>query len=587
MKPRNLLSQLSDLELALNSFSFEELSTSEAKRLKKSFERFKAELEAKFWGIEPEKDQETTPHHTSDEVHRPSKPEEAHLIAKVSHEIRTPLNGIMGFTELLRETPLSNKQMEQVNAIHLASRSLLEVINEFLDYSKLGAGLETFNAYPFNFHNLIKEVSYLCKTLILDKNIGFNVHVDPKIPGILIGDPSKLSQILLNLLGNAIKFVDKGHITLKVNVGKISNKRVVLEFMVEDSGIGIPEEDLEHIFDAFKQAGQHTFSKYGGTGLGLSIVKQIVTRLNGHIVVSSTLGKGTSFMMTLEYPIGGEISNDSIQRQPALNPLIRDLTVLVFEDNPLNQWLIKKRLKAWGCTHFVTENAEEGLRILAEEEVDMVFMDLHMPVVDGFEITRRIRASDQQKIKKVPIIALTADFSAMDKEQGGKDGINDYILKPYTPEELLEKLTFFGNPANKEKGFLGNIENVVKPALTKNKVSKLDLTAVLEECMGDIEMLEELVALYKRNALEFIGKVKLHLQYRDHAQVQFATHKMKSGLAMMQTHNLLILVQQMNEHSKTDKNFDQMGYLYEQFLKEYPMVEFALDSEVTRLKKQT
>jgi response regulator RpfG family c-di-GMP phosphodiesterase len=213
-------------------------------------------------------------------------------------------------------------------------------------------------------------------------------------------------------------------------------------------------------------------------------------------------------------------------------------------------------------------------------------MDLHMPVVDGFEITRRIRASENQKIRKVPIIALTADFSAMDKEKGGKDGINDYILKPYTPEELLEKLTFFGNPINKEKGFLGKIEKDIKPDLTTDKVSKIDLTAVFEECMGEIEMLEELVALYKRNALEFIGKVKLHLQHRDHAQVQFATHKMKSGLAMMQTHNLLILVQQMNEHSKTDKNFDQMGYLYEQFLKEYPMVEFALDSEVTRLKKQ-
>ncbi|MGB5700063.1 ATP-binding protein [Muriicola sp.] len=581
MKSKNLLSQISDLEIALNNFSFEELTTNEAGLLKQSFDRFKNELETKIWGSAA-KDL-INPKTTSNST---LNGRDAQLIAKVSHEIRTPLNGIMGFTDLLKEGDLNEVQKGQVNAIKSASTTLLEIINELLEFSKLEAGSEEFNELPFNFHNLIKEVSYLCDTLIVDKKISFEVKTDPKIPEILLGDPSKLTQILLNLLGNAIKFVENGGVSLSTRIIRICNNKATIEFIIEDTGIGISQEDLKHIFDAFRQAGQHTFSKYGGTGLGLSIVKQIVDKLGGTIAVKSKLQQGTQFTMTLEYSIGQKQSFKMKAKSENAQPTVDTLKVLVFEDNPLNQWLIKKRLKSWGCTFFVTEDAVEGLRILNHEHIDVVFMDLHMPVVDGYEITRRIRASGVQRISTVPVIALTADFTAKDKEKANQDGINDFILKPYTPEELLEKLIHYGHSKPTSTEFKGILKEPDLLAPNAEQLTKLDLTEVLEDCMGEIEMLQELVELYKRNALEFIGKTKLHLQNKDVEQVQFATHKLKSGLAMMKTQNLLILVQQLHEHCKTDQNYDQMNYLFQQFVKEYPMVEFALDAEVTRLKKE-
>ncbi len=586
MKSKNLLSQISDLEATLNSFSFEELNTAEASRLKEYFDRFKTELEGKIWGYEPEKIKKSgeDPDPKTSVVSKEEN--EAQLIAKVSHELRTPLNGIVRFSELLQDGNLNSLQKEQVSAIRIASKSLIEIINELFEYSKLEAGLGQCHEHTFNIKNLLSEVSYLSETLIVDKNVSFIVNTDPNIPAYLIGDPSKLSQVLLNLLGNAIKFVDKGSVSLSTRLIRLRNTQCTVEFTIEDTGIGIPENDLKHIFDAFWQAKQHTYSKYGGTGLGLGIVKQIVEKLGGTISVKSTLHKGTQFTMILDYPINKIQPTEMKTSKQENNRSVDTLNVLVFEDNPLNQWLIKKRLKSWGCTFFVTEHAVEGLQILEDEEIDVIFMDLHMPVVDGYEITRRIRANSQQRISQVPIIALTADFTVQDKQKASKDGINDFIIKPYTPEELLDKLLQYGFTKPKSTDFQGRLQNKEETATKTEKYTKLDLTEVLEDCMGEVDMLAELVELFKRNALEFIGKAKLHLQNRDFEQLQFYTHKLKSGLAMMKTQNLLILVQQLHEHCKNDRNLDQMNFLYQQFITEYPMVEFALDAEVTRLKKE-
>lgn len=586
LKSKNLLSQISDLEVALNSFSFEELTTAEATRLKESFDRFKNELEGKIWGSEPEGTENNSQNQDKNRSEASEDEKEAQLIAKVSHELRTPLNGIVGFTDLLKEGTLNEIQKEQVHAIQAASRSLMEIINELLEYSKLEASSEEFDELPFNIHNLIKEVAYLCETLIVDKEIAFEVNIDPSIPANLLGDPSKLSQLLLNLLGNAIKFVEKGSVLLRADLTGLDKNKCSIEFIIEDTGIGIPQEDLKHIFDAFRQADQQTFFKYGGTGLGLSIVKQIVDRLGGAISVKSKQHKGTQFTMTLDYALGKKQPLPMKAKKKENKQSVDTLKVLVFEDNPLNQFLIKKRLKSWGCTFFVTENAVEGLQILEEELIDVVFMDLHMPVVDGYEITRRIRANQQERISQVPVIALTADFTIREKEKANTDGINDFILKPYTPEELLDKLIQYGFTKPESTHFQGNLKDKEESTPKPEELTKLDLTEVLEDCMGEVDMLADLVELYKGNALEFIGKAKLHLQNKDFEQLQFSTHKLKSGLAMMKTQNLLILVQQIHEHCKNDKNYDQMNFLFQQFVTEYPMVEFALDAEVTRLKKE-
>ncbi|MEJ1221946.1 ATP-binding protein [Sediminicola sp. 1XM1-17] len=599
MKSKDLTYHLTDLESKLSNLSFEKLTAEEATNLKKSFNSLKSSLEEKLVGavtsnasqnysdVEPEGVEDTKKINSTKTSKGNLNSTGELLVAKVSHEIRTPLNGIIGFTDLLKESNLSVDQEQHVNAIQSASYNLMDIINELLEYSKLSAGLEHFESVNFNFYSLVRDVMYLCNTLIMEKEVRLEVDMDTKIPEMLVGDPSKLSQILLNLIGNAIKFVNKGDIHLKINSIKQNSEEIVLDFNIIDTGIGISEEQIEHIFDTFRQAEHDTFKKYGGSGLGLSIVKQIIENLNGKINVTSTLGVGTTFKFELPFIIGTNVAKENDQQHKAninsRKELVKGMQILVFEDNLLNQKLIETRLKSWGCIVHITDNARYGLNILENNKIDLVFMDLRMPVMDGFEVTRRIRSSKNTYISQIPVIALTADFSIKDKEQCQDNGINDYILKPYSPDELLLKLT--SNRAQMEIMSKADT-NMANPseATFDEKSPKIDLKSILEECMGEMDLLEELVSLYKQNALEFIGNVKHHLKLEDFESIQFAAHKMKSGLAMMQTFSLHSIVVQMHKTCMTDRDMKYLEFLYDCFLDEYPVVVHAIELEMEKMK---
>lgn len=576
----------------MNAFSFETLDAHEANQLKISFEAFKAQLAEKVEGImvipnvkEYRGTDNYQPYPEKSFIKAPKKDGET-LIAKVSHEIRTPLNGIIGFTDLLREDELGDLQLERVNAIATASYSLLEIINELLEYSKLSAGLEPFESIHFSFYGLVRDIVFLCKTLIVSKEVVLDVDMDPAIPEVLKGDPAKLSQVLLNLLGNAIKFVDAGEIALKIVLKKQAGDQLLMEFTVTDHGIGIDEEQLPFIFDAYRQSETETYSKYGGTGLGLSIVKQIIVHQGGDITVSSNLGQGTTFKFILPYALGDKsklpkkVQDINHLRDGA--GLVKGMAILVFEDNLLNQRLIAQRLKVWGCHTYITDNCQYGLNILNNQPIDLVLMDLRMPGMSGFEVTEQIRKIDNTAIKNVPIIALTADFTIQDKQESEMRGINDYILKPYSPDELLLKLV---KNKNRNQHKQGPEEMVLKPQLEiLMDDQELDLTPVFNDCMGEITLLEELVKLYKMNAVEFIGAAACHLNDLDYKALGFALHKIKAGLAMMRTDALYALVVEMQECIKSDKDIKRLQELYARFLDEYPKVETCIDEAVTRLK---
>ncbi len=581
MKSKNLLSQLANLEDALSNFSFEELTTSEAQRLKKSFDSFKTQLENKIWGQETEEKHEIAEKEPKTTASRTDHSEEM-LIATVSHEIRTPLSGIIGFTDLLQESKLTKAQEEQVHAIRSASNNLMDIINELLEYSKLAAGLEHFENIDFSFHSIVQDVVYLCNTLMLGKEVQLHVDLDSQIPELLVGDPSKLSQILLNLLGNSIKFVEKGEIHLNISLIKERKDKVWLEFVVTDTGIGISEEDLQHIFESFKQANQHTFSKYGGTGLGLNIVKQIVEKLHGELEVSSRLGVGTTFRFTLGYGKGKLIAYPPKRINDASPEEVKGMRILVFEDNLMNQRLIEQRLKAWGCRTYITENALYGLNLLENTRIDMVLMDLKMPIMNGFEVTQRIRNNKKEHIRDLPVIALTADFTIEDKNECQIRGINDYILKPFSPDELLSKMV-------KNKYGLSSMTQQPDPqpsafGKSADESGLVDLKPALEDCMGDLSVLRELVQLYKDNALEFIGKVRIHLANEDYKEIRNAAHKIKCGLAMMHTHGLYFIVEQIHNNCKTTRDLSYLTKLYECFVKKYPMVEKEMSKELERIE---
>ena len=503
------------------------------------------------------------------------------LIAKVSHEIRTPLNGIIGFTDLLREDGLSKRQLSKINAIQSASNSLMEIINELLDYSKLSSGLESFENNNFQFQNVVNDVVYLCDTLITRKDVNLKTKIDPNIPKVLLGDPSKLSQVLINLLGNSIKFVEKGEISLNINIIKRDRNSIYLEFIIKDTGIGISEKNLKHIFDPFKQADQNTFVNYGGSGLGLSIVKQIIERSKGKITVTSALGVGTTFKFFLPYEISKD--KDMVKRDVSTFSLdegikqVKNMRILAFEDNTLNQKLIETRLKSWGCKTFITDDPYTGLDILENHAIDIVLMDLRMPKMNGFEVTDLIRQNDNHKIKQVPVIALTADFTAQNREQCEAHGLNDFILKPYSPEELLSKL--INNSVSESSSLIDSA------AKLDNNTPKINLTSLLDDCMGEYELLENLISLFKQNAIEFIGACCVHLKNKDYEGIGFASHKIKSGLAMLKTNSLLLIVEKIHDYGKNGIGLDELEKLYSAFIIEYAIIEKAIDVEMEKLGK--
>lgn len=592
MKTKDLLSQLSRIECSLDDFSYEELSAAEASHLKRSFVAFKKQLEDRIFQPIPSVEVKSLNDYADDvkEVDKHNSDQESNdanlLIAQVSHEIRTPLNGIIGFSDLLREDDLTKLQRERVNAIQTASYALMDIINELLEYSKLSAGLEQFEVVDFNLKNLVNDVMYLCNTLLTKKGVCLEATIDPKIPQLLVGDPSKLSQVLLNLLGNSIKFVEKGSIKLAISLKEQKESQYHLEFIVTDTGIGISEENLEHIFKSFKQADNDTYVRYGGTGLGLSIVKQIIEKQNGTIAVESKKGQGTTFRFSLPYTKGSLKSlvnaNENLSNEEQLKT-IKDLSILVFEDNTLNQKLIEQRLKSWGCKVYLTDNGLYGLNVLENHNVDVVLMDLKMPKMSGFEITECIRKNENKRIANLPIIALTADFSISDQEKCKSQGINDFILKPYTPDELLSKVV-------KNKKHMKTTMKVASKAINPEMIvysdaTKINLSLILEECMGKMDLLEELVMLYKQNALEFMGVLKAHLPAGDMEKIEGAAHKIKSGLAMMQSESLHSIAVQIHKIAKTDGDQKHLQFLFNCFVREYPLVEKAIEEQIQALKK--
>ena len=570
----------------LNDYSFEELTSDEGFHLKNSFNSFKKCLDSMLFKPSINANLENYASVSNQALLSKGLKESKTtanstlLIAKVSHEIRTPLNGIIGFTDLLREDGLTKKQLSKINAIQSASNSLMEIINELLDYSKLSSGLGSFENNNFQFQNVVNDVVYLCDTLITRKDVKLKTEIDPNIPKVLLGNPSKLSQVLINLLGNSIKFVEKGEISLNIKIKKRDRNSIYLEFMIKDTGIGISENNLKYIFDPFKQAEQDTFVNYGGSGLGLSIVKQIIERSKGQITVSSALGVGTTFKFFLPYEIGKD--KDMVKKEESSFSLdegikqVKNMGILVFEDNSLNQKLIETRLKSWGCKTFITDDPYTGIAILENHVIDIVLMDLRMPKMNGFEVTDLIRQNDNQNIKQVPVIALTADFTAQNREQCEAHGLNDSILKPYSPEELLSKL--INNSVSDSSSLFESTSKLVcgdRP--------KIDLKSLLDDCMGEYELLENLISLFKQNAIEFIGACCIHLKNKDYEGIGFASHKIKSGLAMLKTNSLLSIVEKMHDLGKNGTGLDELEKLYTAFIIEYSIIEKAIDVEMEKL----
>ncbi|HEX4887963.1 MAG TPA: PAS domain S-box protein [Luteibaculaceae bacterium] len=364
------------------------------------------------------------------------------FMANMSHEIRTPMNAIIGFTDLLDKSGLSDTQLEYVEAIKSSGKNLLTIVNDILDLSKIHNGKIVFERSPVSVEDVCKNIAVIFEPKAKAKGLKLNTLLDPNDRIVVWGDQVRLSQILINLLGNALKFTEQGGVSFGYRVVSKTNEEVTLEFVVEDTGIGIETNLLDRVFDRFTQANTETNRLYGGTGLGLSIVKGLIEALNGSIQVSSEKGKGTrfSFKLTFEkYPEDGHASMDHSEpeSQQPKDYHIAGKRILLVEDNKLNQRLALTLLKQAGCLVELAENGEEAVAWLKKARFDLVLMDMQMPIMDGYTAVGVIRNDLKMD---VPIIAMTAHAMAGERDKCIGLGMNEYVSKPFTKDDLFQKM---------------------------------------------------------------------------------------------------------------------------------------------------
>lgn len=361
------------------------------------------------------------------------------FLATMSHEIRTPLNGVIGMTDIIAQTNLTEQQKEYLNIIRLSGQNLLSIINDILDFSKIESGQVVLEKIPVKIAELAEEMKMVFMFRAREKKIELLSEIGESVPDTIIGDPVRLKQIVINFIGNALKFTDRGNITVRISCISDINNEVELKFEVIDTGIGISEEGKKNLFIAFSQSDISTFRKFGGTGLGLSISKNLVNIMNGKIGVESKEDEGSNFWFSAKFIKSSDGEKSDKEETTVKKKLEKiDITILLAEDNPINQKVVIYNLKDLGYEIDVAANGKEAVDYYKKSGYKLILMDIQMPVMDGLEATKHIREYELSVDgdKKAYIVAITANVLKEDIEKYYLHGIDDYISKPFQKEDL-------------------------------------------------------------------------------------------------------------------------------------------------------
>lgn len=364
----------------------------------------------------------------------------SNFLSTMSHELRTPLNSVIGLTELLLDNPHSTEQAENLRLLNFSAANLHSLINDILDFNKLGADKLHLEAISVDLYALMNDICSGLRMLTKEKGLQLILDVDDVIKDLrIITDPTRISQIIYNLTGNAIKFTSEGSVSVSLKAINMNSDHVDIRFSVSDTGIGISEDKQEAIFEPFIQASASTTRNFGGTGLGLAIVKRLLMLFNTTINLESISNKGSTFFFDISFKRDKELPAIQLANTQLMDDLT-NLRILVAEDNPMNRLLLKKVFSKWNNEPEFAENGHEALEKLSSQIYDVILMDIHMPVMDGYEATKAIRKISDPGKSGIPVIALTASVSNNLNDKIKEAGMNDYIYKPFNSKELYSKL---------------------------------------------------------------------------------------------------------------------------------------------------